>query len=236
MPETCPKCGATINDETVNCPDCQAPVKILRLEARVKMLEGAIEGWRSGAQRRDEEIRILRDILSKCADTVGAAVSPQCSIEFLSEIPEEIRLVLEKEKPSNSMIEDEPLNRKTMVNPNCMEIPEEVIGMFTRTIAETYNAVPIGVSNNRLIVAMADINDFHAITDINFMFRSRIIEHPSDPEQIKKAIERYYPVYEQKDQEPEEPIDTLDDEAIVEHAKKNAQAFKEQIERVFGEE
>jgi len=93
MPETCPKCGATINDETVNCPDCQAPVKILRLEAQVRMLEGAIGGWRSGAQQRDEEIKTLREALREIVYGVvedSGGVTPLGSgIDVVRKISEE---------------------------------------------------------------------------------------------------------------------------------------------------
>lgn len=46
--------------------------------------------------REDRRIRAendaLRAIISQCAEAAGAAVGPECSIEFMKALPEEIRL------------------------------------------------------------------------------------------------------------------------------------------------
>ena len=44
------------------------------------------------------ELETARSIICDCAKAVGAAVSPECSIGFMSEVPNEIRSVLAKTK------------------------------------------------------------------------------------------------------------------------------------------
>lgn len=43
---------------------------------------------------QQEEIAALREIISKCASAAGGFASPQCSIEFMSDVPKEISLAL----------------------------------------------------------------------------------------------------------------------------------------------
>ncbi len=45
MPDHCPKCGAEIFDNTIDC-ECGFRVREYRLQEQNEMMTGAIEGWR----------------------------------------------------------------------------------------------------------------------------------------------------------------------------------------------
>jgi predicted RNase H-like nuclease (RuvC/YqgF family) len=49
---------------------------------------------------------VLREALSECATAVGGAVSPNCSVEFLREVPREVELVVAKLRERVAELED----------------------------------------------------------------------------------------------------------------------------------
>lgn len=59
---------------------------------------GCEEGWSRVVEARElqAENDELRRIISDCASACGAAVSPECSLTFMSGLPEEIRLAIRK--------------------------------------------------------------------------------------------------------------------------------------------
>ncbi|MGN8022890.1 hypothetical protein ACTJJ7_19480 [Phyllobacterium sp. 22229] len=50
--------------------------------------------WNTKARELAADNMALREIISKCASATGAFVSPECSIEFMSAVPNEISLAL----------------------------------------------------------------------------------------------------------------------------------------------
>ena len=57
MPEHCPICDTEL-EHGYWCPKCRASMRARKLEDRVRMLEGAIEGWRrtSGELKAENEL------------------------------------------------------------------------------------------------------------------------------------------------------------------------------------
>lgn len=73
-------------------------------------------------------------------------------------------------------------------------IPEEVVHMFSRSMAARYRVMPFKLERNRLGLAMTDPNDFKVIEDISFI-TGRVVQPYIAPDvHISHARARYYQV------------------------------------------
>lgn len=83
MPERCPNCGAEITEESYVCESCHAHVRAIRAEAKAKMLDDAIAGWRKATADKDAEVARLREAVRKAhsdLDKIRGGFRDQCNI------------------------------------------------------------------------------------------------------------------------------------------------------------
>lgn len=78
------------------------------------------------------------------------------------------------------------------INLDECEIPEEVIKLVTREVAERHNLIPIARRGSTLIVAMADPSNVYAMDDVKFLTGLNVEVVVASESAIRKAIERYY--------------------------------------------
>jgi len=73
-------------------------------------------------------------------------------------------------------------------------VPDEVIRIFSRTLAIRYHVLPFRLERNSLGLAMADPNDFKAIQEVAFATGHVVHPYVSTDVNISRAHERYYPL------------------------------------------
>lgn len=76
-----------------------------------------------------------------------------------------------------------------------IEVPPEVLKQVSSQMAHTYNVVPVDfdTSARRLTIAMASPDNFQATDDMKTLLGVDVRAMISTPEQIKSALERFYP-------------------------------------------
>lgn len=78
------------------------------------------------------------------------------------------------------------------VNLDVMEIPPSVIGLIPESVARENIVIPLGVDDDRLRVAMMNVNDLDVIDKLRFMVNRDIEPVGAPKESIQNAINRYY--------------------------------------------
>ena len=78
------------------------------------------------------------------------------------------------------------------VDLNDVQIDHGVVGLVTEAVARRYQAIPIGWSDRRLVVAMADPANVFAIDDIRALTGQDCVTVVATPSQITEVIERYF--------------------------------------------
>ncbi len=78
------------------------------------------------------------------------------------------------------------------INLDECEVPEDVIKMVPREVAERHNLVPIARQGSTLIVAMADPGNIYAMDDVKFLTGLNVEVVVASETSIHKALERYY--------------------------------------------
>lgn len=74
-----------------------------------------------------------------------------------------------------------------------LDIDEEIIGLVETNIAYLYRAVPIGLSGDRLYVAMADPTKINNVDNLSRLLHRRIECVYASEREIAAALKRYYP-------------------------------------------
>jgi general secretion pathway protein E/type IV pilus assembly protein PilB len=103
----------------------------------------------------------------------------------------------------NALIESGRVTRldvtKAVANSASMEfveridtIPGEVLGRLNRSNAKRYHCVPLGTDGDTLRIAIADPYDFDTIDTLGHLLKVPIEPVIAPPEEIAKAIQRYY--------------------------------------------
>ncbi len=78
------------------------------------------------------------------------------------------------------------------INLDECEIPDDVIKMVPREVAERHNLIPIARQGSTLIVAMADPGNIYAMDDVKFLTGLNVEAVVASETAIHKALERYY--------------------------------------------
>ena len=78
------------------------------------------------------------------------------------------------------------------VNLDSMDIPASVIAMIPESVARENIVIPLGLDDNRLRVALVNVNDLDVIDKLRFMVNRDIEPVGAPRESIQNAINRYY--------------------------------------------
>ncbi len=78
------------------------------------------------------------------------------------------------------------------INLDECEIPDEVIKLVPKEVAERHNLIPIARQGSTLIVAMADPGNIYAMDDVKFLTGLNVEVVVASESAIHKALERYY--------------------------------------------
>ena len=73
------------------------------------------------------------------------------------------------------------------------QIGPELVNIIPAKTARMYECMPVGTSNGSLQIALVDPLNPGRMDELNFLIRKDIQLVVVDPEQLKKAIEKYYP-------------------------------------------
>jgi type IV pilus assembly protein PilB len=78
------------------------------------------------------------------------------------------------------------------VNLDTMEIPASVIALIPESVARENIVIPLGLDDERLRVALTNVNDLDVIDKLRFMVNREIEPVGASKESIQNAINRYY--------------------------------------------
>jgi type IV pilus assembly protein PilB len=74
-----------------------------------------------------------------------------------------------------------------------LTVPQEVLSLVSQEMVESYLLLPLRQENRRLVVAMANPLDFHAIDDLRFVTGMDISVQVAPEGEMIAALERHYP-------------------------------------------
>lgn len=78
------------------------------------------------------------------------------------------------------------------INLDECEIPEEVIKLIPREVAERHNLIPIARQGSTIVIALSDPSNLYAIDDVKFLTGLSVDVVVASESAIKHALERYY--------------------------------------------
>ena len=78
------------------------------------------------------------------------------------------------------------------INLDTMEIPPSVIGLIPESVARENIVIPLALDEDRIRVAMVNVNDLDVIDKLRFMVNREIDPVGAPKESIQNAINRYY--------------------------------------------
>ena len=125
-----------------------------------------------------------------------------------AEVHEALELQKERRRPIGSIlvelahITEEDLNialaaqvGMEMTNLGGMDIPGEIIALVPQQMAATYRVIPFDFdpNTNRLSVAMASPDNFHATDDMQTLLGFKIKAFICTEAEVQSALDRYYP-------------------------------------------
>lgn len=93
---------------------------------------------------------------------------------------------------------------------NEIKVPENIIELIPREVAERHQCVPVNRSGATLVVAMADPSNIYAIDDLKFMTGYNIEVVVASESAIESAITQYYGVHAGIEYNYDEILDDLD--------------------------
>ncbi|MFW5965873.1 MAG: type IV-A pilus assembly ATPase PilB [Persicimonas sp.] len=96
------------------------------------------------------------------------------------------------------------------VNLSEIDIPENIIQLIPREVAERHQCMPVNRSGATLVVAMADPSNIYAIDDLKFMTGYNIEVVVASESAIEEAITQYYGAQQQIDYDYDEILGDLD--------------------------
>ncbi len=97
------------------------------------------------------------------------------------------------------------------VDVTSLVIPKKLVYSIPRDIIEKHNVLPISKKEGQITLAMADINDFEAIEEMQFLTGCRIDPVLASREAIRKAIIQFYTAEEEKEEKIEKKQKSLDE-------------------------
>jgi type IV pilus assembly protein PilB len=84
------------------------------------------------------------------------------------------------------------------VNLDRIDIDKEIINLVPEKIAKRHYLIPVGIENNKIIVAMTYPFNLYAVDDVRFSTNKEVFPKIATLEDIKVAIEKYYSPFEDK--------------------------------------
>ncbi len=72
------------------------------------------------------------------------------------------------------------------------KIDSEAMKLVPEKLARKYNVFPLAIKDNSLVLVMEDIRNIHAVQEVSFVTHRQIKPVLGFPEEICKAIDRYY--------------------------------------------
>ncbi|MBI3267887.1 MAG: hypothetical protein HYZ53_02615 [Planctomycetes bacterium] len=82
--------------------------------------------------------------------------------------------------------------RMPFVNLDTADIPSEVLGEVSPTIARLYEAIPVELKAGILTVAVADPLNGSVLEDLEFLLARQVRGAVASPEAVRRALERHY--------------------------------------------
>ena len=73
-----------------------------------------------------------------------------------------------------------------------LDVPDEVVKLIPKEVAERHGLVPIDVQGSSIIVAMADPSNIYAMDDIKFLTGYNVETVVTTESSVRNALERYY--------------------------------------------
>lgn len=109
--------------------------------ATIEGLERLIQGrWREEVERLKAENEALRQIVSECATACGAGCSPECTLEFMAMLPDEIASVVGK-RARNATIGAVVWQFIDRMNDVCLEDPAgRILSDFLKAVRPAIDA------------------------------------------------------------------------------------------------
>ncbi len=149
-------------------------------EAAIKEEEELLEKTESGTLEPEFSIQ------QRPASTANTVPTNSMSAPQQS-LPPEIEKIFEREP------DHEPENILETAESSWIDnIEPEAIMLMPETIARRYNAIPVSLTGNTLVVAMANPYDIYAIEAFTTQCHKHITPVAAALEEIRKAIEIYY--------------------------------------------
>jgi type IV pilus assembly protein PilB len=96
------------------------------------------------------------------------------------------------------------------INLNEIDVPENIIQLVPREVAERHQCVPVNRSGSTLVVAMADPSNIYAIDDLKFMTGYNIEVVVASESAIADAIAKYHGVSDSLDYDYDAILGDLD--------------------------
>ncbi|MCE5218729.1 GspE/PulE family protein [bacterium] len=90
------------------------------------------------------------------------------------------------------------------------QVDPEALRDVPKVLAEEYRVLPLQISEDRILVAMADQNDVFAIDTIRARTRRRVETIEVDETELMNAIDRFYVAHAQSQASPTAPTKDLD--------------------------
>lgn len=96
------------------------------------------------------------------------------------------------------------------INLTGVEVPENIIALIPKEVAERHQCIPVNRSGATLVVAMADPSNIYAIDDLKFMTGYNVEVVVASESAITESIGKYYGATDQLDYDYDEILGDLD--------------------------
>jgi len=101
-----------------------------------------------------------------------------------------------------------------------LELPPDIISTIPANVAIRYHIIPVQKTKNGLMVAIGDPLDIETIDTLHYLLKEHVEAVVAMPEEIEKAIKRYYPetdptVQSMLDQKHQEKSRTFNDKEVL---------------------
>ena len=73
-------------------------------------------------------------------------------------------------------------------------IDGQAVGQLSRKLALKYNAIPVRIIDNQMVIAVADNQPMHATLELSNLLGKEVRFTHADPVQVRLAIEKHYPL------------------------------------------
>ena len=96
------------------------------------------------------------------------------------------------------------------INLGEIEVPDNIIKLIPREVAERHQCIPVNRSGATLVIAMADPSNIYAIDDLKFMTGYNIEQVVATESAIQESIAKYYGQADQLDYNYDEILGDMD--------------------------